>query len=232
MRAQSSPHRGYSLVELAIVLGIVGTIAGLIWGYANTAYEKVRRQQMLQEVRTVVENIRGSFTGQMGIPNLGVSGMVPFLVQNHAIPQEMVRTPYLPSCTNNGNICADTPWGMANAGGNAAPLGTFRVCDWVLGQISCFTNATPGTSQAFALIIVNLPIGACMQLAEKISGPDGPPGLADVNINGCNILASTGCVSPPTPSFPIASKDLVNLCTLPNSTNSLRFVYRLRLPQN
>jgi hypothetical protein len=66
-------------------------------------------------------------------------------------------------------------------------------------------------------------------VATSASSPGGPPGLLEVNINGCNTVANTGCGSYVTSkALPVSTADAVKLCVNPPSFNSLRFIYKLR----
>jgi type II secretory pathway pseudopilin PulG len=239
LRNTQHKRNGYSLVELAIVLGVVGTVIAAIWSCASIAYERVRRERMLEETRVIVDNMRSAYTGQMGIPLLGFIALVPTLVQNHTIPSEMERLPLATACTNNLHICVDTPWGSADptdypaAPNTPDPHGNVRVCDWTLGQTGCNSGGSTGAAQNFGIVIRNLAQDACIALSEKISSAAGPTGLVEANINGCDIVENLGCGGyVPTPSFPVTPADATNLCSNTNSDNEVRMVYRLRLPQN
>lgn len=231
-------RRGFSLVEFAIVLGVGGVILAGLWYAADNAYENMRRQQMFDQVQTVVKNIRDYYAGQAGFPQIGANSLVPLLADNNVIPSEMVRRPYnTVTCSNPAvgtapaGICADTPWASSRFGSWAA--GTFRVCDWIMGATTCTAAPLGGTTQYFALALLNIPVGSCIALATKLSSSLGPQGLAEVNINGCNILANTGCGAYVTSaSLPVSGQDATWLCTnMPNPfPAALRLVYKLRTP--
>jgi prepilin-type N-terminal cleavage/methylation domain-containing protein len=233
-------RHGFSLMELAIVLGIMGLIIGSIWALGSQAWESAHREQLKEAINTTVSNIRDSFIGQAGLQALGVSCMSSQFILHGIIPPDLKRSS-AKGCGNPAGLCADTPWGPADPVG-PSPAGTFRACDWDLTFSTC-QNPPPGTacppvippktSQVFAVVIRGLNAAQCIDTAVNASGPSGSPGLMEVNINDCNIIAGagSGCFTPPLgKSFPVSSADANKFCHLPPKQNVIRLFYRFRLP--
>jgi prepilin-type N-terminal cleavage/methylation domain-containing protein len=112
MRAKPSlqHRRGFTLTEIAIVLGVMGIILGAIWGAASTVYANKKTTSALQEVLAIVANVRGLYTNGQ-IPASTV--LSPMLINAGQVPSNMVG-----SCTGGqwgaswgGTAgCIFTPW--------------------------------------------------------------------------------------------------------------------------
>jgi type II secretory pathway pseudopilin PulG len=216
-------YGGFSIIEMAIVLGIVGIVLASIWAYADWAFENARRQRLSEELLTVVNNVHALYSGQAGIGGGGdqISAVTPTLIQQNAIPSTMVRSGN--GCTNGAApfSCTDDPWGP---NGNITG-GTFGVCAWTAAP----SGAPAGTncpaagaivSQFFAIEISGLPQISCINVAPQNSSASGPVGLQDVLINGASVIGA-GDVLPVPPAFAVAK------CV---ASNTIDFVYRLQAP--
>lgn len=64
MNGASSERRGFTLTEIAIVLGIIGLILGAIWAAASAVYNNLRTSRAQQEILTVAQNIRAMYATQ------------------------------------------------------------------------------------------------------------------------------------------------------------------------
>lgn len=241
MQKYRHQQRGFSLTEFAIVLGVIGTVMGAIWGYASIAYENVKREKAFEQITAVVTNMRTTYGGRSGLPNAAKTVLIPQLINGGTsvnatnlgiVPQDMVRQPNT-TCTGNSiAVCADSPWG-SKSGGVLNTSGTFQICNWDIDPTANAGNqcdAGNPTGQIFAVALFGLPIGACIQLASKVSSPLGPPGLLDVIINTRSIIYNR--TLPGAGVLPVSSADTTTLCTQANNGNIIKFVYRLRLPQS
>lgn len=61
-------QRGYSLVELAIVLGVVGLVSGGIWALASRLQEMGRMRLTQQQLIVLNKNIRGYYQTRSCVP--------------------------------------------------------------------------------------------------------------------------------------------------------------------
>ena len=103
---------GFTLTELAIVLGVVGMVLSAIWGAAGKVSINRKINALTTEILNVVEGIRALYpNGQFPVGNVGLS---PYLIASgNTFPADLVKT-----CSGrwngwlayNGN-CAFTPWG-------------------------------------------------------------------------------------------------------------------------
>jgi prepilin-type N-terminal cleavage/methylation domain-containing protein len=216
---------GFSLVEVAIVLTVIGIILAAIWSAATTAFENSRRAQTSGQLSTIVANIRATYAGQANIGG-AVATLTPSLVSQSAIPGDMVR---------NHNLAAgivDDPWGSNNPGGTAIAAGSLGVCAWtiplpVLPSYSCSTNSA-ASSQYFAVEFQGLKTDSCIAIVTANSSSNGPTGLADVIVNGTSIVSGTTT----THALPVLQKDAASLCppTVANNGATVDFIYLLRAP--
>lgn len=211
---------GFSLTELAIVLGVAGAILGLVWTAANTTWETTRREQASEAVTTIVNNMRAYYSGRLTVPfsNSGVSTLVPQLFAEDVIPNSLQRSQN-GTCTNTNALCADTPWGGQN-GAAPDPNGTLKVCAWNLGaatpQVTCYIGSQGlSPSPFFGIQMSGLSQDNCIKLATQIGGMSTLPGLMQVVINSSSVSPSTSTAT--------ANADCVA-----GSGNSVVFVYRVQ----
>src|SRR3984957_16106234 len=54
-------RRGFTLTEIAIVLGIIGLILGAIWVAAAAVYNNMRTSKTTTELLDVAQNLRGMY---------------------------------------------------------------------------------------------------------------------------------------------------------------------------
>ena len=183
--------------------------------------------------------MRAYYASLNGIPDAGVATIVPRLVQEGVIPNNLTRNPVTAaSCPQFYTIgavkhytCVDNPWGQKKDGVNVDANGTLQVCDWSFGgpQTGCSMPQTAEpvapllSTQFFAVALKGIPNGSCIHMAAQLSGSLGPMGLVDVDINSTNIVSGLGH------PLPVTSTDL-NLLCLAGSVNNITYVYRLTLP--
>ena len=96
-------RRGFTLTEIAIVLGIVGLILGAIWAAASAVYENLKFSQAQQGITLSAQQVRSLFASSntTGVPA--------------GSPASILAPGMLPvSWTNSGN--PGNPWNQAPAG--------------------------------------------------------------------------------------------------------------------
>jgi len=64
----SRPHRGFTLTEMAIVLGVVGIVLGGIWAASSSVNDKQKANKAAQEVAIITQNMRSVLFGEELIP--------------------------------------------------------------------------------------------------------------------------------------------------------------------
>ncbi|MGE4350847.1 MAG: type II secretion system protein [Bdellovibrionales bacterium] len=137
IRAQA----GLSLIELAIVLGVMGLVSGAIWVAASSVREQQPIQDSVQIVTEIASNVRGIYTGfpTASAPSLSEQ------ISRGIFPQAVV---------NDAGSDTINPWG-----------GTISL-DFPSGRLSGFSiNYTLPTS--LASTVRNF---ACMEMVTRIPG--------------------------------------------------------------
>lgn len=178
-------HRGFSLVEAAIVLGVFSIIVSALWAVVGSVRENIRREQACDQIVTVVNNIRAHYEGEDRIES-GYNELTNLLIEKGVIPSDMHR-----SGTSSPSMRADHPWGPV---GSAAANGGFLV-------------RAEGDHQSFRIRLLGLKRDSCIAMAMKLGPTKGATGLQSVGINantlsppvslasasaGCNVTASSG----------------------------------------
>lgn len=83
-------RKGFTLMELTIVLTVVGIIVGGIWVYAGQANEKSRQNHLEQQILTTLGNIKRVFPNSSTIPGVG-SIFTADAIRAGIFPADMVR---------------------------------------------------------------------------------------------------------------------------------------------
>jgi prepilin-type N-terminal cleavage/methylation domain-containing protein len=141
-------RRGFTLTEIAIVLGIVGLILGAIWVAAAAVYNNLRTSHANTEVLQIAQAVRSLYatTGTIsGAPT--AAEFTDSLVCAKAVPADMIAT--------------------------ACGAGTL-VDPWANGA----TTVTPDTDGAgFVISMTNVPEANCVGLIMAVAGSGRDPGL-------------------------------------------------------
>jgi prepilin-type N-terminal cleavage/methylation domain-containing protein len=214
---ENRKRRGFTLTELAMVMGVIGIMIGGIWAYAGSARQTGRVEQAVEAVALTADAVRTAYAGQASISG-GVWTVMPVLISTGAMPSSLTRST-ASTCSGISTNYADTPWG-----GAYTSCGTLLVCAWSYvpgggGSTACGNFIG---SQYFAIEFNELDYGSCIALAERVV-PTTPRGLMDVYINATSVVAAgTG--------LPVSPSTAASKCTAHSLTNTVDFIYSLRIP--
>ena len=151
--------KGFTLTELAIVLGITGTVLGGIWEAASYAYLNSKLNQTVDDLMIIVSNVRAMYgmTGNMQQPNF--TDITTNLVGADIMPQTVPIVGGRPYNVFGGQIKMESQ-------GNCGGPWTLGSCDATSFEIEFFPPA--GTHNP------------CSALVTRILGAGRDPGLLAV----------------------------------------------------
>jgi prepilin-type N-terminal cleavage/methylation domain-containing protein len=141
-----SKQRGFTLVEMTIVLGIIGIVVAAIWIAAGPVFLNNQVNQATQEMQTVVENMLPLYQGRAWPPAV-VAGC-PDITGN------AISAGAIPSSNVTGACTASQVWGGA---------GTFT--------ISANAAGAPA-GNTFRISFANVPLQGCIALLMQATGCD------------------------------------------------------------
>ncbi len=149
---------GFSLIEVAIVLGVVAIILGGLWNLLGSVQENYRQDQTVSQVAQVVSNMRDFYKSKSAVDALGSDALTSYLIERNVILSEMIRkrtSPYRAGHLWDGTINA-----------------TFKI------------SRGSDPSSFFVIEFSGLSQKTCTGLASKLTGDGGPEGLLSAQING------------------------------------------------
>jgi prepilin-type N-terminal cleavage/methylation domain-containing protein len=196
---------GFTLTELAIVMGIMALLLGAIWLAYNAVYTSNNTRLSVQELQAITHNIRNIYAEQGGVTDTGT--ITQALDQLKAFPLDMRQD----QSTAAGILF--NPWNQKsnNGFGNVA-----------IDADDCAGNAnTTGTPQpCFGITFFYLPQNACIVLLEQTSEPG--QGLQQINVNGQEIANVGG--------FPVPEDTAVANCNNSDGSNAndIVWIYSVR----
>lgn len=97
---QQKKKRGFTLTEIAIVLGIIGLILGAIWVAAGAVYQNLRVSKAQTELLQITQAIRTLYATQTVVDSVAAQNLTTSLIAAKVFPSDSV----------NGNT-VNGPWG-------------------------------------------------------------------------------------------------------------------------
>lgn len=158
MRAGS---RGFSLIEAAIILGVIGLIVGAVWAVGSKVQRSTEITAAGQQLQIIVDNVRGLYLNQqqMTVDNTqatvngaacGAANFTSRLSCLDVFPVDM---------TAGAGNPAFHVWDRAVAGGSVV----VRPRDINLNIVA---------ADSFGVRFLNLPANVCTEMAARYSTPD------------------------------------------------------------
>lgn len=198
---------GFSLMELAVVLAVVGVILGALWGIVSIVRENIRRETALSQVSVIVASVRDFYLGRGFVQTPSGQGdfdkLTDYLIRQGVIPPEAIRD------RSATTLRADLPWGPTGAGGSTLADGGLAIDNTDVGV----------SADRFRVQLRGLSYANCIALSSRLSGPEGPKGLMRVKIN-----------SNADEELPVTVEEASDSCQKKpgGDENKVDFVFRLR----
>jgi prepilin-type N-terminal cleavage/methylation domain-containing protein len=181
--------RGFTLTEIAIVLGIMGTILGAIWVAAAKVGDNNKAKKVAEQVLTIASTYKQLLQkGQTGVDPACWLDITNHGVNNGAFPNDML--------VNNLPV---TPWG-----------GQVVVYDCPHNSYKGVIIAYYGLSQRACSLVANAIIDPLQQewldignggAAVVTVSPSPPSPMGKAAVPSVLTLVTSGCVSPTSTNF-------------------------------
>jgi len=182
---EEKKRRGFTLTEIAIVLGIIGLILGAIWVAAGAVYQNLRVSKAETELLQITQGIRSLYGTQTTFDTAAHLLETQGLIAAKVFPSDAVQN----ATTVNG------PWGGSTM------------------NIYSQTDPAGVTGDSFSVEFDNIPVSACIALATGATGSGRDQGLIGVanqndtignNVFPINVVAATQQCQEGTPTSTIS----------------------------
>jgi len=135
---RSFSQRGFTLVELAIVMGIIGAITSAIWWAASNTKEAQRENAAINELQTIQQNINNLMAGQ------SFSSYNPTLITQNMLTAQAIPSVYANAA--NPATLADNPWFPTGFAIWATKAKTYRLTFYNIPYKGCLALLLSATS--------------------------------------------------------------------------------------
>lgn len=170
----SSKARGFTLTEVAIVLGVIGLIISAIWASASNVYKNKKLTEAQREIMVISQNIRKLYTGRGSLNCTTTTDITGPMVTAGVFPADMIVA---------GKTYPQSPW-----------LTDVRV-------YSC-SDASTGDNSLFQIeYMPTMNINQCSPLLARTVGPSQDPNLQYVSGVAGTWLSTSGGTAYDVTSF-------------------------------
>ena len=153
--------RGFTLTEIALVLGIIGLILGAIWVAAGSVYNNMRVSRAETELIQITQAILSLYAAS-DLSGDGSQELTTALVGAKAFPMDTIAAS---TGANNSVLAPVGPWGGS--------------------YIRVYSATQPGgtgtTGDSFQVLFNNVPAFACISLVVSATGTGRDTALVAVN---------------------------------------------------
>jgi type II secretory pathway pseudopilin PulG len=182
-QSRAEQHEGgFTLTEIAIVLGIMGLILGAIWVAASGVYNNQKVSKANTELMTIAQGVRAMYSTQTAVDTAAGTDESGALATGGVFPNDIVI-----------------------AGAAAEP---YANGPWTGSSIRVFSSTVTNTGDAFQIEFADVPPSACIQLETAVTGPGRDSGLSYVDAQA---TAGT-YITPTYATFPITAEKASTKC--------------------
>jgi prepilin-type N-terminal cleavage/methylation domain-containing protein len=162
VQIQEKKKRGFTLTEIAIVLGIIGLILGAIWVAAAAVYNNLRVSKATTELLSVTQAMRSLYATQTTVAANGTPITLD-LIRANVFPTDALDTG---APSNAANVNA--PWSNSH----------------ILVYATQDPNAGSAAGDSFQVVFSNIPQSGCISLATNSTGAGRDAALVSVSFAG------------------------------------------------
>lgn len=201
--------RGFTLTEIAIVLGIIGLILGAIWVAAAAVYNNLRVSKATTQLLQITQNVRALYATSARVDPLAnintpgqQAGQALTYIQANVFPNDT----------------------LSSSGGAGQPVDTVQ-SPWNGGIYITAQQSQGGVANdSFQVAFDAVPQSACIGLITANSGEGRDPGMVSVDV----AAGTTGAPVAPAfaAQFPIPASTAQQACA--GATNTVAFTFRLK----
>ncbi|HEU0117110.1 MAG TPA: type II secretion system protein [Alphaproteobacteria bacterium] len=194
-------QRGFTLTEIAIVLGIIGLILGAIWVAASAVYNNLRVSKATTELLQTAQAIRALYATATTTGDAAGTDETQNYCKASVFPSDMVTNP----CAAVAPFATD-PWG---------------------GSVMATSQTVTNAGDAFGIEFSTVPQGACISLLTSNTGAGRDAGLWYANATAAAVGAAAFGAAAST--FPITATTAATACAVTGTAgNFVQFKFKLR----
>jgi prepilin-type N-terminal cleavage/methylation domain-containing protein len=212
-------RRGYTLIEIAIVLLIAAVVLGALWVAATHVWDNYRAERAAQQVTKIAQNIREYYMNAQNLPAASGTDITATLDRLTLFPVEMRRNPN----AGAGLTPIDHPFNNALVSGAAPANGSFHVF-----SKNCPNGTTPLLATCFRISMQGIDPDDCTRLLEAV-----PVTNADLEILGVGTQAQGTATLQDVAATPtgmpvaIAADVAASWCSNNGATNEVDWDFKL-----
>ncbi len=209
---------GFTLVELAIVMGIAALVLGVVWATAATVWSNHKVYVAGQQLLAVAQNIRNAYTNASQLPTIAGNDITTTIEPLDVFPIEMHRTP-----SSNASVI-DDPFNKSLAGGsfhvfnlnNKPPYFRVQMLGLDPGPCTALLMEEPITNTSMGVVGVGTGMGA--------SGIMGNSGTNSVKLDYMGNATNNGTAV----TLPLLSATATSWCSAGAGANEVDWDFKLR----
>jgi prepilin-type N-terminal cleavage/methylation domain-containing protein len=208
--------RGFTLTEIAIVLGIIGLILGAIWVAASAVYTNMRTSKATTELLTIAQNVRAMYATSATVDPLAdmpaafaastAGNKNATYLAAGVFPSDTLMTAAGASATTQTAALAAGPWGASAA---------------KLGSISVTSATTTTTGDSFAIYFDNVPTSGCIGMLTGNTGTGRDPDMTGASAGVAGAFPAAGATV-----LPVLASIAQPECN--NAANAVVFTFKLK----